>query len=556
MTKSKKKVVSVLAVSCLIGAMAPVQMNHVKAKATSTSLSYEFTGEDAKMPGYAQGTISLTAKKDGKYHLYWANNSKALSGYYEIATLTVKKGQTGFFTFGDQTAIPADATKVIAVEDSKAKDGVNVKDAVAVYQIPEDKLLGRKSKDALYTFNSYSDIHIDEEHYGQTPAYWWMHSEQHWAQALEYAKNMNTDFIVSSGDQVTNASLANLENEWKAYQYILSQSDYVNPVWESSGNHEVRQDGSVNKELKTFIAGSGLDSTEQTLVEGKPYYSITEPKTGDLFLFMALESGYRPAKYDEFSTEQLDWLEKMLQDNYGKGKNIYLVQHALISGYGAGDDTEKPYYGGSINPSLKSAKRFTSIIEKYPNIIWISGHTHEAYESGYNYSNNNNTSCHMIHNSSIGNPTHINEADHSLDYTFFENQSQGYYVQTFEDAIIFSGANICDQKIYPAYSYIIPGQTKQVNAVKTPAYSVVTTEVTPEMLRSTLANVKTMLGLEYQYSSYDQYQTLKKCYYEYKDCDINQLSSKERKQAYSMLSSYIKELQKIKAQFPLLTYLR
>ena len=118
MTKSKKKVVSELAVSCLIGAMAPVQMNHVKAKATSTSLSYEFTGEDAKMPGYAQGTISLTAKKDGKYHLYWANNSKALSGYYEIATLTVKKGQTVFFTFGDQTAIPADATKVIAVEDS------------------------------------------------------------------------------------------------------------------------------------------------------------------------------------------------------------------------------------------------------------------------------------------------------------------------------------------------------------------------------------------------------------------------------------------------------
>ncbi len=530
---------------CLIGTMVPLHTGKGHAKAASASITYEFTGEDANTPGYAQGTIRLNAAKNGVYHLYWADNTKALSGYYEIATMTVKKGQTGFFTFGNQTAIPADATKVIAVADAKAKDGVKVKDAVAVYTIPKNKILGSKSTEALYTFNSYSDIHIDEEHYGDTPAYWWMHSEQHWAQALTYAVNQKSDFIVSSGDQVTNASLANLNKEWKAYQYILAQSDYVNPVWESGGNHEVRQDGAVDKELQAFITGSGLDSTQETLASGKPYYSITEPKTGDLFLFMALEEGYRPAKYDEFSEEQLNWLEKMLADNYGKGKNIYLIQHALISGYGAGDDTENPYYGGAINPSLESAKRFISIVEKYPNIIWISGHTHEAFESGYNYSNNENTSCHMIHNSSIGNPTHVNEADHSLDYTFFENQSEGYYVQTFENAIIFSGANVCDQKIYPSYSYIIPGQTKQTATTTTPAFTWVSDEVTPAMLRSTLANVKTILGIDYQYSSYEQYQTLKKCYYEYKDSNMEKLSANTRKMAYSMLGSYIKNLQTI-----------
>ncbi|MDE6052621.1 MAG: hypothetical protein K2G55_02405, partial [Lachnospiraceae bacterium] len=112
----------------------------------------------------------------------------------------------------------------------------------AVFDIPAGKQLGYSSADALYTFNSFSDIHFDEEHFGETPAYWWEYSEAHWAQALAYAANLCVDFIVSSGDQVTNAKLANLDKEWQAYQLILAQSDHVNPIYKSGGNHEVRQD--------------------------------------------------------------------------------------------------------------------------------------------------------------------------------------------------------------------------------------------------------------------------------------------------------------------------
>ena len=151
----------------------------------------------------------------------------------------------------------------------------------------------------------------------------------------------------------------------------------------------------------------------------------------------------------------------------------------------------------------------------------------------------------MIHNSSIGNPTHLSTTDHALDYSFNEGLSQGYYVQTFENAIIFNGANVCDQKIYPAYSYIINGNTKQVSTGATAEFTWVDTEVTPSMLNSALANVKTILGIEYRYSSYDQYQTLKKCYYNYKDADTEKMTDSNRKMAYSMISSYIKDLQSI-----------
>ena len=506
---------------------------NIKAEGT---LTYEFTGKDAGKAGYAEGTITFTAPENGTYRLFWSDDKGALDGYYEISKMELEANASGNFDFLYHTAIPADATKVIAVADGS--DVTKVENAVAVYDIPKEKQLSYQSTDAIYTFNSYSDIHIDEEHWGETPAYWWEYSEKHWADALDYATEMNVDFIVASGDQVTNAKIEQLDKEYQAYQYILAQSDYVNPIYESGGNHEIRIDGAIPEQLKAFMVGTGLDSDVETIQMNKPYYSFTEPKTGDLFIVMALETGYRPAKYDEFTDEQLDWVEGLLKENYGQGKNIYLIQHALMNGYGPGDDVETPYYGGSIDTSLKSAIRFKEILETYKDIIWISGHSHEAFELGYNYTNNDGTACHMIHNSSVGNPTHV--TDGAIDYTFYENMSQGYLVQTFEKAIIFSGANLCDQKIYPAYSYIIDGNTSMTEVAEKVGRTDL--EVTAGNVRSVIANAKTVLGVYYEYSSYDQYQQLKKTYYKYKDADIDTFTVEQCSSAYDEFGNAIAEV--------------
>ena len=309
------------------------------------TINYEFSGTDTEKAGYAEGTITFKAKEAGTYNLYWSDDIGALEGYYEIAQMELEEDVDAEISFEAHTAIPADATKIIAVRVSQdAPINTTVKEAVAAFDIPKEKQLGYKSADALYTFNSYSDIHIDEEKWGETPAYWWEYSEQHWADALDYATKMDTDFIIATGDQVTNATYKYMAKEWQSYQYILASSDYVNPVYESGGNHEIRQAGLEEEGLADFIFATGLDSTKKTIKEFKPYYSITEPKTGDLFIFMALEGGYKPAKEDEFSKEQLDWVKGLLKENYGTGINIYLIQHANIGGYGPGDDVENPYY--------------------------------------------------------------------------------------------------------------------------------------------------------------------------------------------------------------------
>lgn len=517
------------------------QEQTIEKEQTSTAvaaIAYEFAGKDAEKAGYAEGTVTFTAPEKGNYSLYWSDDNGALEGYYEIAQMELaSENASESFSFAYHTAIPADATKIIAV--TEGSDALTVEGAVAVYDIPQEKQLGYKSTDAVYTFNSYSDIHIDEEHWGEAPAYWWEYSEKHWADALDYATKNNVDFIVSSGDQVTNANFDTLDKEWKAFHYILSQSDYVNPIYESNGNHELRQDGVVPEEMQAFMIGTGLNSDIQTVADQKPYYSFTEPKTGDLFIVMALETGYRPAKYDEFSNEQLDWVESLIKENYGKGKNIFLIQHALMSGYGPGDDLETPYYGGSIDTTLESAVRFKEILETYKDIVWISGHSHETFELGYNYTNNDGNACNMIHNSSVANPTHVTDGE--IDYTFNENMSQGYLVQTFEKAILFNGANLCDQKIYPAYSYIIDGNTSKSGEAED-VVGKTTLEVTAGNVRSIIANTRTVLGVYYEYSSYNQYQQLKKTYYQYKDADIDAMTDEQRSSAYDELSKGIAKL--------------
>ena len=499
------------------------------------TIAYEFTGDDAQKAGYAEGTVTFVAKETGTYSLYWSDDTGALEGYYEIAKVDITNDAAGKeILFAPNTAIPADATKLIAVMGTDT----TVKEAVAVYDIPVEKQLGYKAEDAIYTFNSYSDIHIDEEKWGEVPAYWWEFSEQHFAQALDFSAKKDVDFIITSGDQVTNATYRNMENEWKSYQYILSASDYVNPIYEASGNHEIRQAGLEEEGLADFIFATGLDSAKKTIKDMKPYYSITEPNSGDLFIFMALEGGYKPAKDDEFSEEQLQWVEGLLKDNYNKGINIYVIQHANIGGYGPGDDVENPYYEGGMDTTLASNARFRAILEEYKDIIWISGHTHEAYELGYNYTNNDGNSCHMIHNSSVGNPTYVTEGE--IDYSFNENISQGYFVEVFEKSILFNGANLCDGKIYPQFCYIIDGHT----VAKEVAEKTYRTDwsMTPGKARSIQANAKSVLGVYYEYSSYDTYQRLKKSYYKYIDADINTMTNEELSSMYDELGKGIKSL--------------
>ncbi len=460
-------------------------------------LNYVFEGTSKNDAGYAQGTITLDADESGTYKLYWADDSCALQGYYPIGELNLQSGQSGSVNLGYHTVIPADATKVIATKDS-----LYTSDAYSVFTIPSDKLLSTRSGNFLYSFSTYSDIHIDKG------GVYYCDADKNFTQALKYSNDKGTDYIIVSGDCVTNDS--GPDKEWDAYAKLLSKSDYVNPVWESDGNHDLRQ--GVESGLKSFIKGSGTDGSKSD----KSYFAMTEKKSGDLFIFMSLELHKSPNLHDEFSDEQLAWVTDLIRNNYND-RNIFIVQHSPIKGYGAGDRISNPYYAGSLNPEDSSTKAFKALLETYPNVVFLSGHTHEDFVMDYNYSDENGTSANMIHTPSLAGSTMPNSTDDDLDRNNGKGfNSQGYYVAVYENEIVFYGANITDEKIYPKYSYIMEGSRTSMSPVPEIQDSTIPLVGNIVDITQELKKVSSILTDYYAFSSYDSYQALKKLYYQFR----------------------------------------
>ena len=496
--KVLKRTVSVFTTLAVMATM--LGLGTAASAAESSSISYNFTGTNAADAGYAEGIITLTSNTAGTYELYWADDEKALDGYYSIASLELNAGDSKSVKMDYHTAIPANATKIIATRDSKT-----VASADAVYSVPRSKQLSFVSGDLLYSFNSYSDVHIDKNGY-------YKKANERLAAAFEFGVEKNTNFIVTSGDMVTNAS--GPDDEWTIYETILSESGYVNPVWETNGNHDMRC--GVSSGLSSFIRASGTDSTKENFDKNKPYYYMIEENTGDLFIFMALELDKSPYSHDEFSDEQISWVTNLIE-KYKSTRNIFLIQHSPIKGFGAGDRMSKPYYGGMLNQNYSSTKKFKEILTKYPNIVFLSGHTHEDFVMDYNYSDENGTAAYMIHTPSLAGSTMPNSSDTGLERNGGKGfNSQGYYVEVYENRIVFYGANITKEKIYPLYSYVMEGYRTDASPVLKPVEDVVMTGTMTDPVEE-LSKVYYILTNKYKYASYDSYQALKKYYYRYSE---------------------------------------
>ncbi len=496
-----KKTVRTLSMLLTMAVLMAMFSIGVTVNAASAKITYTFSGQQAAEAGYAEGTITFTADTDGTYRLYWSDDEKALDGYNRIAKFTLSAGKSQSVSLGYHTVIPSGATKIIACTEGTAVSG-----AKAVYDIPAEKQFSTDSGRLLYKFTSFSDVHIDKG------SLWYVDAETHLKEGLQYSVDKGSDYIIISGDVVTNDS--GPDKEWTAYQKILSQSAFVNPVWESDGNHDMRQ--GVESGLKSFIRGSGIDSTKETFDSGKSYFYKVEEKTGDLFLFMSLELNKSPSQAEEFTDEQIAWATRLIEEYTAKGVNIFLVQHSPIKGFGAGDRMSKPYYSGMLNPDHSSTQKLKALLQKYHDIVWVSGHTHEDFEMNYNYSDENGTAAHMLHIPSLAGSTKANADDTGLDRNNGKGfNSQAYFTEVYENKIVYYGVNISDGTIYPKYSYIIDSPRKKSGAVFNTEKQI-TLSGTTVSLSSKLSEVSSILSTFYNYASYDQYQALKKLYYTYK----------------------------------------
>lgn len=432
-TKKAKALLSVVLVLTMLFSMCVV--GFIGVSAADLTLNYEFAYKNA---GYAEGRISLTGGS-GTYYLYWADDTKALDGYAEIATITAG---TKPFEMDAGTAIPAGATKVIAISGSTEPAEKTVAAADAVFDVPADKQFKGGSKE--YTFEALSDIHIQVD-----DSYWYL-SKPHFANALEVAADREVDFMTICGDMVNGYSYSNLQNEYPQYLKLIAASNYNNPIYETNGNHEMKG-GSNAQNLDLYRKATGLNTTTGKL-QSTPYYEKTI--NGDHYIFLVLELSGSPNESSEFTTAQLDWFEGLLKKYYNDGNKIIVNQHALIKGYGAGDDKVTPYYGGHLQPTYAEVRRLMDLMEEYPDIIMMSGHSHIDFKYGYNFDNEDGNTCYTVHIPSTSSTTHPKTGG-GLDYKMDVNSSQGYLVDVYNDYVILNGTDLAMDEILPAYTYMV-----------------------------------------------------------------------------------------------------
>ena len=458
----------------LMSATVFADTKDIDKSGASASLSYTFTGDEKDKAGFAQGTITLKASDSsstGTYYLYWADNTKALDGYRYISYVSATTSGSNVYMVA-HTAIPADATKLIAIKSNTEPTVKTVASATAVYNIPQSKQFTHSSSQKKYSFASFSDIHIANDSYGSGR---YPYDEVHLRKALDSAAARNVDFIITSGDNVNNQNgdaENNYVSEYKSYQKVLADSDYCNPIYEAIGNHEMWC--TPSKATSAFIKATGLKCDSQSLNSNKAYYAFDEPVSGDHFIMMALETNFYTNKYDEFSPEQISWARGLLDKYKNDGHNTYIVEHANFSKWGVGDDANDPYYDIPLSLDYTGNKALQQILYDYPDAMFFCGHTHIQFSDQFNYmdydSSVNRKTAKMLHNSSIGGirkalPTTPHMGN--MDRTNRENETEAYIVDCYGDYVICNGANLYYNLINPQTSYIIFGTGNgEVSATK------------------------------------------------------------------------------------------
>lgn len=437
--KNIRKLLSIVIVITLLFSALPF----TAFAAEGVSVSYSFANDKA---GFAEGTVTVSTDKAnaGTYYLYWADDTSALDGYYAIAAVDASSGK-GAYTFLPNIAIPADATKLIAIKSAAEPTDKTVANATAVYDIDESKLNPNTSSDKTLSFMTVSDTQLD---YQNSPFY--TYAEEHFKAMLENAADRNVDFITTCGDCVNNYE-DGTSKEWQMYQKFIAESSYVNPIYETNGNHSMKSD--IKFGIEAYITATGLGIDDGTLAD-KPYYEMTA-ENGDHFIFASLETSDNVGDYDEFSAEQLDWLEETIAKYYDDGHHIFVFEHAFFHGWGPGDDKENHYYGGGLRTSeeFPGNKRFRSIMDRYNEVFLYTGHSHLDFMYNWNYDNENGEGANMFHVPSTACTNHITNGE--LDYEMDASASQCYVVDCFDDMVISYGMNVVDNKIYPQYSYIV-----------------------------------------------------------------------------------------------------
>ena len=220
-------------------------------------------------------------------------------------------------------------------------------------------VLETKADDCLLNVSMISDTHIEKYEPGRR---WFL---RRGLKNLRYAKS-DVDAVLVCGDLTNYGDTASMDTFFDICEKHNPTPAFL-PVY---GNHDIghvedRDHDTVRADLiarTNTVLGTDFDKIYHTTVIG-----------GYTFIVLC-DEGER-WDYCTISPEQLSFLDDALSEATRDGKPAFVCCHWPIDGMN-GEDMIWP--GSSIDPEGQDVR---SILEKYRNVFYISGHMHAGIKS-------------------------------------------------------------------------------------------------------------------------------------------------------------------------------
>lgn len=305
-----------------------------------------------------------------------------------------------------------------------------------------------------YSFGSISDVHITTN----------SSSASDLINALKYFNN-NASFVCVCGDLTDNG----FDEQLTIYKESVDSSS-SKPVYAITGNHESYR---VNDATQGSI--SIVDIIEN--YTGMPlYYSLGIDANGkcvdkdvsrnpisygdnvsDVFIMLGIKS--EGELFVNTATDnELQWLYETLEAN--RNKRCFVFQH-VFNGAGNTAVCGNPFglYYNYCWSHTTQPKVFESLMQHYRNVIWFHGHSHFRYDiqsKNCTYANIDKSAGYWsVHIPSITKPRLDIDADNNGKLDYYEEGSEGYLVEVYENHIILRGRDFVKGEFLPIATYCL-----------------------------------------------------------------------------------------------------
>lgn len=243
---------------------------------------------------------------------------------------------------------------------------------------------------------------------------------------------INFDALLIAGDMAENGLTAE----------YATLTDYLSKVNTDAfliceGNHDIRLKAYSLQSRKIINFMNNLNKDNEITVDKLHYtYEVNGYK------FIVLGSDRTEFEENWFSDEQLKWLDEELNASANDGKPVFVVNHqplaytnGLPDTWGSPVDT-----AGSVG---KQSDELFNIMNKYQNIIFITGHLHTAFGE-YLYEKKDNV--HLVNVPSVG----ISNKD-----GIYNQAGIGFVVSVTDNQVIFNARDFALGKYVPEGDIVI-----------------------------------------------------------------------------------------------------